>query len=490
MGIVVNCLFSGRLPKEGENSEDCQDEFVINDDTRTYALADGASQSFYAGIWANLLTKRFVSDSGITEGNWREWLDPVQSEWLELVKERAAAACESKIHTWPEIHNQLTCLTPATSTFLGVQFYDNDNYLDVSIIGDSCLFIFQNGNLSHSYPCQSSHEFDDRPAYFASYSKNNDYSPQILHIQLDFSSSESIDIIMATDALSEYIFKCIEQRKNIYSDLQRVINKQEEFSAFVQVARENKEIKMKNDDVALIVLRCFPSLSNFNRNVKSTHRNDSGLCQISSATFEDCLPTSNFCPTPPDRNSHPTSITEQEKNQINNKRVEANLKRHITNLQYQRFLLVLCLVIFPPSLSIWMRVNSNTFMDQSMMQSTVPAFKELKKGSRIYADQGLQSLLVDTLSNSLEVIVIEEGRTWIKFQVDLYVYESAINDCPNCSQGYLEIMTGKNIRTFPSSSDASPDIFGKLVQSGRFQKLQFSSIPSWHKFRFTGYLQK
>jgi len=50
--MLVNCLFSDRTPKESESITDCQDYFEISEAKRCFAIADGASQSFYSAIWA------------------------------------------------------------------------------------------------------------------------------------------------------------------------------------------------------------------------------------------------------------------------------------------------------------------------------------------------------------------------------------------------------------------------------------------------------
>ena len=39
-----------------------QDKYAINSDAKTFALADGTTQSFNSEFWAEIITKRFVAN--------------------------------------------------------------------------------------------------------------------------------------------------------------------------------------------------------------------------------------------------------------------------------------------------------------------------------------------------------------------------------------------------------------------------------------------
>jgi len=69
---------------------------------------------------------------------------------------------------------------------------------------------------------------------------------------LDFAGD--LHFILATDALSEYIFKSFEQGKDIFRILLS-ISSQAEFEDFVAEARGAMDLKMKNDDVTLVILK-------------------------------------------------------------------------------------------------------------------------------------------------------------------------------------------------------------------------------------------
>lgn len=246
--IQIAPIFSGRTHKESENISDCQDFFAVN--KNCFAIADGASQSFYPSIWAEMLVNNFCQNPEFDKQTWQEWLIPIQNKWLIEVEERVRKAKLENKPIWVTNQNRFSFRESATSTFIGLQFVNNQ--VRACIVGDSCLFILKNKQLVKSYPIESSKEFSDRPQYFASYAKDNAFTPDFFDAPLNFGGH--LHFILATDALSEYIFKSFEQGKDIFKTLLS-ISSQAEFEDFVAQARGAMDLKMKNDDVTLMILK-------------------------------------------------------------------------------------------------------------------------------------------------------------------------------------------------------------------------------------------
>jgi len=251
--VSVIRRFSDRTHKEMETISGCQDNFSYNEAKNCFAIADGATQSFYSSIWSKLLVDYFCENPQIDKNNWQEWLKPIQKEWLERVTAELKTAKSGNNPAWIEIENRLNRFESATSTFIGLQFIENQ--AKISIVGDSCLFIFQGDKLIKTYLLQKSADFNNRPGYFGSYPKNNnDYKPEFLDIPLKYEQdSDKLYFVLATDALAEYIFKYTEQQRDILTTL-LTINSEQEFENFVKSARQDDTIKMKNDDVTLMIL--------------------------------------------------------------------------------------------------------------------------------------------------------------------------------------------------------------------------------------------
>ena len=50
------------LPKKGNSSSECEDALSFNCERGRFAVADGVSESAFAGEWASLLCASFVAE--------------------------------------------------------------------------------------------------------------------------------------------------------------------------------------------------------------------------------------------------------------------------------------------------------------------------------------------------------------------------------------------------------------------------------------------
>ena len=246
--LYVNCNFLGRIPKERESLKDCQDFLAAKGNC--LAIADGSSQSFYPSIWAKLLVEHFCKSPNLDGENWQDWLFPIQEQWLAEVTRRVEIAKSKKNPVWITNQNRLNHREAATSTFVGLRLLEKK--LKLSIVGDSCLFVWQKDkNKLETFILQSSQEFDDRPEYFGSFSKDNKFQPECFELDLNDFELKHTFFLVATDALAEWILKSWEQEKDIFPYLLG-INSLPEFEDLMSKARNNPKLKLKNDDTTLI----------------------------------------------------------------------------------------------------------------------------------------------------------------------------------------------------------------------------------------------
>jgi hypothetical protein len=129
--------------------------------------------------------------------------------------------------------------------------------------------------------------------------------------------------------------------------------------------------------------------------------------------------------------------------------------------------------------------NSNS---SSQVTKYEPKYMNLEKGNKIYKDQTFQEIIIPALSDSSQVLILEEGDKWIKFQIDLYANQAILNQCSTCARDEIEIKPKTNLRTLASESER--DVFGQLSEPSKFKKLEFDSLPNWSKFTFVGYVKK
>src|SRR5688572_21438836 len=75
------------LPKAGCTPEQYEDAWMVGAEQGRFAVADGASESVFAGQWAGLLARRFVEAPPAADADaWREWIRPAQVAWREAAQ--------------------------------------------------------------------------------------------------------------------------------------------------------------------------------------------------------------------------------------------------------------------------------------------------------------------------------------------------------------------------------------------------------------------
>ena len=248
---------SFRTHKEAETREDCQDAYSIQSRRGRYAIADGATQSFYPAQWAKLLVEHFCEDTDflnrniLTQHEWSKWVEPIQQRWYEEIQQ------EVKKHQEHFIRNRFSMKESAVSTFVGIEFEDDLSEKKrlawkVMIVGDSCLFQISE-NTFHSYLMKRSSDFSNQPEYFASFAKDNKYKPEFLH-----GNAKKGDVfLLATDALAKWILKAKERGQEYWQKFWNtlsLIHTQADFERFIENIRQDPQIPLENDDTTLIII--------------------------------------------------------------------------------------------------------------------------------------------------------------------------------------------------------------------------------------------
>ena len=235
--------------KKAESRDDCQDARHQNDPNekvRRYAVADGATRSFFPKKWAELLVEYFCESSVPypTIDNWKAWIKPIQEEWLAQISARV------KKRPLFYLVNSLNSKEAATSTFIGLEFDRVQGRWKAMIIGDSCLFHIGACGF-RSYMIDKTADFTSRPEVFASYEKDNRWEPDF--VADDANPGDTF--VLATDALAKWILEHKEEGRydETLSKLNQIVN-EEQFYEFVDCARTDEDIRLVNDDVSLTII--------------------------------------------------------------------------------------------------------------------------------------------------------------------------------------------------------------------------------------------
>lgn len=239
-------IYPFKTHKKAENPDDCQDALKVNKEHSRYAVADGATLSFFPKCWATLLVRHFceMPYPFLSEDRWKEWLVPIQEEWYKRVKERVKARNQFYLT------NSFNAREPAIATFIGLEIDKTEGKWQAMIIGDSCLFHKSHSGFK-SYLIERSEDFTNHPEAFASFPERNHYNPKFVGGEI-----QSGDMfILATDALAKWIVQHEEanQVKEALNQL-KGIKTDEQFYSFVDLARDNENIRLINDDVTLMLI--------------------------------------------------------------------------------------------------------------------------------------------------------------------------------------------------------------------------------------------
>jgi len=240
----------GNRPDENEdaypdNLEDMQGSIRI-------AIADGATESAFAKLWANLLVKGAVA---------KEWsAETLDSDVAEVYKAWAKELQKMDLPWHAEVKVQqgdyatLLCLYIHQPT----ETANNVGRWSALSIGDCCLFHYRGDKLLESFPIIHSHEFGNRPLLINSILEKN---VNVWEKRQGKSGEweDGDEFIIFTDALAAWYLHEVEGERE---PLQRIhdLADIERFRQFVIEQRTNGSLR--NDDTTMLWLRVYIDSNN------------------------------------------------------------------------------------------------------------------------------------------------------------------------------------------------------------------------------------
>lgn len=507
--------------KKAESLSDYQDASDYSVKKGRFAIADGATRSFFPSQWSQLLVERFCQDNDsqnnrlFADRQWQAWLQPIQKKWDRQIR----AIVEEAPHDKYYIKNPYANKEPGLATFVGLQIGEsNDKGIswDAMIIGDSCLFQVQ-GNQIKSYLISNSQQFDNHPAFFASYDKDNRDPPQFINGYAqpgDF-------FILATDALAKWMLTYYERSswQQVWRELCHMT--WGNFDKYIDRARQGRQIRLENDDVTLMIIpigqQAKKKLSDSPGRApeaqqtvhqeskvgeKSTQALTNYFAPTQSSQISPAKPSKNRLPAPADKHvgnaSHPDS-QEQQPAQTSSgdwpKDISQNLQANQVTIILS--LLLLCSVYFNCYI-VYQRVDAYLFGSDTLTDATptvtrtpvdaTPTVPDsliwLLQGTKLYSEQdqllltaerGIQASLLNHKAPDTESIEV---------QIDLWVRSDYVRD------------QGDQVEIFFSDvpvHDLTNKLFipvGKVSQTASFPKIeeiQDQKGVIWYKIRIRGF---
>jgi len=220
------------VPKDGHAADECEDAFACNKPAGRFAVADGASESIYAGEWARLLCEAFVADTSAGDGI-GPWLGAAQKRWRDQVRDGPAP--------W---HVAEKLEDGAFATFLGLVVELGGRWRAVAT-GDSCLFLVREDGLRRAFPVDASAAFGTRPALIGSRQRG-----RVRAAGVGGTLGPGDRLMLMTDALAEWFLAEQEGGRAPWRELGERTT--DDFAQWVAGRRAGGGLK--NDDVTLLVI--------------------------------------------------------------------------------------------------------------------------------------------------------------------------------------------------------------------------------------------
>jgi hypothetical protein len=230
-------------PKLGSGPDEYEDACAGNLDLGRFAVADGATESSYAGLWAQMLVKEFVSTPSLEPSTWATWLPEIQKRWEQAVGHQ-------QLPWYAEIKWQ----QGAFATFLGIVV--QPPRWQALAVGDCCLFHIRQQRLCQAFPVQCAHDFSNSPWLIGS----RGFTPDMmvvreLRLEGEFQAGDRLWLM--TDALAQWFLQLTEAGHQPWELLEPLLAEPEataSFRAWIATLRGARQIR--NDDVTLMGVWC------------------------------------------------------------------------------------------------------------------------------------------------------------------------------------------------------------------------------------------
>ena len=195
------------------------------------AVADGATETSFSGLWAKILVDAFV-DQRLTRIE-METLKTLSAHWKETIAARTAR----KPLPWYAVEK---LEKGAFSSLMGLAVHADGSWR-AHCVGDSCLFHVRPKQAIRAFPYHTPDEFNNHPALLSTDATN------MVDAKVARGRWRDGDyFLLMTDALAHFFLSQRKMRGQIAADALD----QQAFEALIQTARGDRICR--NDDVTLI----------------------------------------------------------------------------------------------------------------------------------------------------------------------------------------------------------------------------------------------
>jgi len=236
------------LPRRGCTPDEYDDAFAADEPAGRYAVADGATDSCFAGLWARMLVQDFVRRADADLKQWPAGLPAVQKQWeADVGSRRLDWYVEAKLAERGGGH----------ATFLGLVLTPSGDAAwrwQAAAVGDACLFHTRGDTLQIAFPLERSGQFTNVPALLCSRGSLKELIARNAAWR-EGALSAGDRLWLATDALAQWCLSEQDSGGNPWTQMESVLAGPEPrtaFAAWIGGLRDRN--RMRNDDVTLLQL--------------------------------------------------------------------------------------------------------------------------------------------------------------------------------------------------------------------------------------------
>jgi len=246
MRIAFNTFW---LQKAGNQTEEYEDAYApITVDDGDYpeflcAIADGATETSFSGLWAKILVDAFV-EKRFNYVN-QETIHNLSHRWHSQIAEQT----REKPLSW---YAEEKLRNGAYASLMGLHI-KQDGWWNAVYVGDSCLFQLRPPRGIRSLPYTDPAQFNNRPILI---STNKASNSQVTARVERGKWKEGDCFLLMTDALAHYFMS----DRRLKSQIVPSILDQDKFERIIEDARQARECR--NDDVTLLKVCIKPGASN------------------------------------------------------------------------------------------------------------------------------------------------------------------------------------------------------------------------------------
>ncbi len=247
---------SFQVPKAGNEPEECEDALYWDQARCLFAIADGATDSAFQRLWAQLLVEGFIHDAPETFApvDLRPWFE----RWLSARQREWHLSIDWDHVPWHGLNKARQI--GALATFMGIYFAPDVPAWQGIAIGDCHLFHFSKAERSSEgqmgwtlYDQQpATYDFGTQPATLSSINRDHGVMWKYLHWLSGTYHQEDV-ILLTTDALAHWLVTQLWSQKREAWETLLNLEDPDAFSALIDTLRRDRQIR--NDDTSMLVIQ-------------------------------------------------------------------------------------------------------------------------------------------------------------------------------------------------------------------------------------------